>query len=143
MDFIRQRRIRARWGLVVLFVVFASILGLWRQAHAQEEKKIRSFMRPKLPHAQKILEGITLENYEAIANSAKSLHALSELAEWQVLPSVEYSQYSADFRRVANDMTRHAKAKNLDGVTLAYVQMTLACVNCHRHVRDIRQASAK
>ena len=29
-----------------------------------------------------------------------------------------------------------AKAKNIDGATLAYVQLTVNCVNCHKYVRE-------
>ena len=33
-----------------------------------------------------------------------------------------------------------AKAKNIEGVTLAYFEMTMSCVRCHTYVREIRDA---
>ncbi len=36
---------------------------------------------------------------------------------------------------------RKAKDKNLDGVTLAYMDLTMSCVRCHQYVRDTRDAS--
>jgi hypothetical protein len=35
-------------------------------------------------------------------------------------------------------MVKMAKDKNLDGAALAYVQLTMSCVNCHKYVREIR-----
>jgi uncharacterized protein (TIGR01244 family) len=46
--------------------------------------------------------------------------------------------YSEDFRRNAERAASGARAKNIDGVALAYVQMTMNCVNCHKHVREVR-----
>ena len=33
-------------------------------------------------------------------------------------------------------MQAKAKAKNLDGATLAYVRLTMNCIECHKYVRD-------
>jgi hypothetical protein len=47
--------------------------------------------------------------------------------------------HSNDFRRSADSIVQAAKAKNLDGAALAYVDMTLTCVRCHKHVRKVRE----
>jgi hypothetical protein len=39
-------------------------------------------------------------------------------------------------------LIRQADKENLDGAALAYVQLTLSCVNCHKVVRDSRQNEA-
>jgi hypothetical protein len=33
-----------------------------------------------------------------------------------------------------------AREENLDGATLAYVELTINCVACHRHVRSVKTA---
>ena len=33
-------------------------------------------------------------------------------------------------------MSKAADEQNLDAAALAYVQLTLNCVDCHKHVRD-------
>jgi hypothetical protein len=33
-------------------------------------------------------------------------------------------------------MDRKAKDKNIDGATLAYLRLTMNCVNCHKYVRQ-------
>jgi cytochrome c556 len=39
------------------------------------------------------------------------------------------------FRYAVEDVRKEAEAKNIDGVTLAFNQMTLSCVNCHKLLR--------
>ena len=102
---------------------------------------VANFMRLKLDHAQKILEGIVLEDYEKIDKQAQHLSLLSQAASWQVLQTPEYLQHSGEFRRAANAVSAAAKDKNLDGAALAYMEMTMKCVNCHKYVRDMRLAS--
>jgi cytochrome c556 len=55
-----------------------------------------------------------------------------------VLQTADYRTYSAQFKQIANRLTKAAKEKNLDGAALDYVQLTLNCVDCHKHVRDHR-----
>ena len=97
------------------------------------------FMRLKLEYSKKVLEGLTMENYDSISTSAKALKRLSEAAEWET-PSIpnatEYLVFTTEFQRVADDMLKKAKDKNIDGATLAYVRMTMNCVNCHKYVRE-------
>ena len=101
--------------------------------------QVGDFMRLKLDHSQKVLEGIVLEDYEMISKNAQKLSLLSQASNWQVLQTEEYLQHSGEFRRAADAVSAAAKEKNIDGATLAYMEMTLKCVNCHKYVRDSRQ----
>jgi cytochrome c556 len=101
----------------------------------------RDFMRRKLSHSQKILEGLVIEDFDLMAKNAQQLSLLSLDASWQVVESMEYSQQSLEFRRAADSLTAAAKKKNLDGAALAYVEVTMKCVNCHKYVRDTRLAA--
>jgi hypothetical protein len=47
-------------------------------------------------------------------------------------------QYSAEFQRSTKALAEAAKKKNADGASLAYVQLTLTCVNCHKHIKNQR-----
>ncbi len=96
-------------------------------------------MRVKLMHSQKVLEGLTTENFDLIAKHAQDLTLLSQDASWRVLMTGEYAERSIDFRRATLELTKAGKEKNLDGATLAYVNVTLKCVECHKYVRSVRQ----
>ena len=34
-----------------------------------------------------------------------------------------------------DELIRNAKEQNTDGATLAFTQMTVSCVNCHKEIR--------
>ena len=106
----------------------------------QQEKPVDAFMHAKLAHSQSILEGLAVENYDQIAQSSQALTLLSEEAGWNVLQTAEYAHQSEMFRRNTKALTEAARKHNLDGSTLAFVQVTLNCVECHKHVRSVQQA---
>lgn len=107
-------------------------------AGTDQPKTKSSIMRAKLDHAQKLLEGVSVQNFEMIAKNANELVVLSKRAEWGVLKTPDYTRLSDDFRRNATAMESAAKEKNLDAAALAYVRMTMNCVDCHKHVREAR-----
>ncbi len=113
------------------------------QAAGQPPTDVRIFMRAKLDHAKKVLEGLSLEDFRAIAKNAQDMALLSQASTWQVFQTAEYVQHSTDFRRSANALKEAAKNENLDGATLAYVDLTMKCVKCHKYVRSIRTADAR
>jgi hypothetical protein len=129
--------IMSHW-LVSLLGVAACLLSVV-PARAQQGD-VDQFMRAKLLHSQKVLEGLTTEDFTMIAKHAQSLSLLSQAAAWQVLQTPEYKQHSTEFRRSADALNKAAEAKNLDGAALAYVDVTLKCINCHKYVRGVRMA---
>lgn len=101
---------------------------------------VHDFMRLKLDHSQKVLEGIALEDFATIAKHSQAISLLSQEANWRVLQTPDYLQHSAEFRRAADALTAAANKKNLDGAALAYVDLTMKCINCHKYVRGVRMA---
>jgi hypothetical protein len=105
----------------------------------QEPRSRAEFMRMKLEFSKKVLEGLTLEDYPGITKSARALKRLSEAAEWEVptIPNAtEYVAFTGEFQRVADELAQKAKDRNIDGATLAYLRLTMNCVNCHKYVRQ-------
>ncbi|QDU59702.1 hypothetical protein Pan216_05340 [Planctomycetes bacterium Pan216] len=99
-------------------------------------------MRDKLKHAQNVLEGITTENFAMVEENARMLGIISRASSWHALPTPEYQRYSKNFAEAVHDLDRNAKEKSIDGATLDYVQMTMACVECHKHLRDVKHAQS-
>ena len=125
---------------MVLFLVLA--VGL--MVSSAQNKKLRAmkkFMRDKLELAQGILEGLSVENYDLITSRAQRLSAMSQQADWKVFENPDYEQQSLAFRRNVDSLTKAAKNKNLDGATLAYVRVTMSCIECHKYVRGRLVAS--
>ena len=88
-----------------------------------------------------MLEGITLEDFDLVAKHARRLGAMSQEASWRAFDDREYVRYSDTFRRHAEDLAKAASNHNLDGMTLAYVKVTMSCVECHKFVRGRKVAS--
>jgi hypothetical protein len=107
------------------------------------DSKVAALMKEKLEHAQKVLEGIALNDFDCIGKHGKDLLLLSQKAEWKVLPTPAYLLYSNEFQRSAEKLIKDAREKNLDGATLAYMEMTMTCVRCHKHVREERMTWGK
>jgi hypothetical protein len=66
------------------------------------------------------------------------MRKLSQAAEWEVptLPNAnEYLTFTGEFQRLCDELNLKAKEKNIDGATLAYLRLTMSCVNCHKYVR--------
>ena len=61
----------------------------------------------------------------------------SKAVEWHVHKTPQYELRSNEFRRAIDGLIEKAREKNLDGVSLSYVEMTLSCVKCHKYVRNL------
>ena len=99
------------------------------------EKDRSYWMKKKLEYAEKILSGLATEDFEAIDKTARSMSKLSVLENW-TRKSEPYRTQLKIFGYANDELIRMADDKNLDGCAVAYVQLTLSCVNCHRVVRD-------
>ena len=117
------------------------VLAFGTDGISQKPDNVDVFMHQKLVHSQKVLEGLVTEDFEAIAKHAQAISLLSQAAQWQVLQTPEYARRSTEFRRSTDDLKKAAQKKNLDGATLAFVNVTMKCVECHKYVRSVRNAS--
>jgi len=111
------------------------MLASYSQSQRQTIQKHR-LMREKLVHAQKLLEGISTEDFKLIQTQAERLKAISLNAEWNPHPA-----HHAEIRKVniihsLDQLVEAAKEEDLRGATLAYMGLTLSCVNCHNNSHD-------
>jgi hypothetical protein len=126
---------------IVLGLAGLALAATFLAARGQENRpRTRAdFMRLKLEYSKLVLEGLTLENYATIIKNAQALKRLSEAAEWEVptIPNAgEYVVFTTEFQRLADELVKKARDKNMDGATLAYLRLTMNCVNCHKYVRQ-------
>ena len=126
---------KTRWIALTTALLLAGLGAGTALTQARRTRATKEFMRDKLELAQKVLEGLALEDFDLITAKAQKLSAMSQEAPWQVFENPDYAQHSVTFRSHANSLVRAAKDKNLDAATLAYVRMTMSCVDCHKFVR--------
>jgi hypothetical protein len=98
--------------------------------------RVAAFMRAKLAHSQNVLEGLSVGDYDLIARGAHDLSLASQDSNWQVLQTEDYVRQSAEFRRSCDTLRAAAEAENLDAALVAWMDVTMKCVRCHRSMRD-------
>ena len=118
-------------------LILASLFAGTTSTHAQADKEsgVKEVMRQKVACSLQVLVGITLEDYGLIANNADNLVKLSNKTNWYSRQVPEYELFLNEFRRNAQDLAKAGQQKDLDAASLAYVQMTLSCVSCHKFIR--------
>lgn len=127
-------------AVALSLAVFSLAVATEPEAGKAPVNQVRTFMRQKLVHSQKVLEGLTMDDLEQVARHAQQISLLSQAATWQVLQTPEYSQRSTEFRRAVDALSEAARKRNLDGASLAYVEVTMKCISCHKYVRGVRIA---
>ena len=110
-------------------------------AQSKRERAAKEFMREKLELSQHVLEGIVTEDYDLIIAKGSKLSAMTKEADWRLFENPNYDQQSVTFRRHVDSLVKAAKNKDSDAATLAYVRMTMSCVDCHKLVRGKLVAS--
>ena len=94
-----------------------------------------SLMQSKLEHSKNILEGLTREDFGAISKGAKAMRGLTALEGWFRADTPRYKAQLNAFWLANDALIQAADEKNVDAATLAYTQLTISCVNCHKQVR--------
>lgn len=128
---------RLNFHFLLAAFILPSLFAVTTSTYAQAEKEsaIKEAMRQKVAYSQQVLVGITLEDYRLIANNAQKLVELSNKTNWYSRQVPEYELFLNEFRRNAQKLMEAGQQKNLDAASLAYVQMTLSCVSCHKFIR--------
>ena len=128
-------------GFVVLLTIASFTLNLSAQTQQDDDKipkpavPTEGFMKVKLKHSANIVEGLALEDFKKITKSAEELLMLSQKADWNTLKTEAYLDMSNEFRASVRRLQKAGTERNLDASTLAYFEVTLSCVRCHKYVR--------
>lgn len=103
---------------------------------------VRDFMHRKLDASQQVLKGLTTEDLALVKSGTAVMIEMSKETLWRQTASAAYTQDTADFVAAAEFVIQRAENDDLQGAALGYSQLTLSCVNCHRHVRNAGVAFA-
>ena len=115
-------------------------MAVWGAASLAQAQIVNRVMKTKLEHSQKILESVVTSDWAALERHSQELQRLANDPAWMVLKTREYARQSEAFLRATEDLIDAAKRRDLEAAPLAYVSMTMSCVQCHRHVARSRIA---
>ena len=123
----------ARLLLPALLLLLLAVPSL-----SQEKKKEPdALMTAKLKHAQDVLEGLLLNDPAKVEEAGEELLRISKAAQVRrPKATLEYDHHAHTFQKGAETVIEKAKARNMDGATLAYLDVTCTCVRCHQYTRE-------
>lgn len=126
--------------LTIICLLAISSIGQTQDKKTVKPKEPTSnqlLMRDKLVQVNRVLEGITLDNFDQVEESAKTLRMISKATTWHIVDqSAQYKRLSKNFQEQASDLERHAEERNVEAATLDLVRMNITCTHCHQHMRD-------
>ena len=92
-------------------------------------------MKKKLDYSQNILSGLASGDFDKIVENAEAMQGLSKV-EWFIRGRTPgYRTQLEIFLDANGEIIKQAKQDNLEGSTLAFTQLTISCVNCHKQLR--------
>ncbi len=123
-------------------VAVAALVGCSASAGSQTVS-LNRVMRDKLSHSQQLLDAVVTSNWAALELHSVALRKATAEPAWAVLEYPEYVRETTRFVRALDDLIDAAKRRDLEATPLAYVSMTLSCVQCHQYVARMRMADAR
>lgn len=107
------------------------------------EKPLDFWMQKKLDYSTGILKGLSLADYSLIETNAQQMRLLNKIEGFVRSRNADYRTNLHAFERVTDEIIREAKKENIDGVVLAYHQLTTSCVRCHQTLRESNEKPAQ
>ncbi|HLE68600.1 MAG TPA: hypothetical protein VJH87_02870, partial [Vicinamibacteria bacterium] len=99
-----------------------------------KQTPVEMLMKAKAGYAHRLLDAVVLGELETARDQAFRLKAVAGTADWNVMDTPEYVRESEAFIRATDRLLQSAGSKNPEAVALAYMEVTLSCVHCHRYV---------
>lgn len=155
----------AALAMAVLLFSFNSPFGVSSAVIAQDEKpaiktspekqkgsadkqdepagSLQRFMRQKLQASSLILEGLCTENLEMVSEGSDTLMKMSHEERWRVSNDMMYRRYSEQFVHAVEELKNAAEGNDMNGSSMAWVNVTMKCLKCHEWVRNTIVADAE
>lgn len=105
-----------------------------------DDKNPSIWMKKKLDYSQNILAGVTAEDFDKIADNARAMKGLGKFEAFVRSRNQAYSRQLQIFNEVNDEIIRQADNDNVEGVALAFTQLTINCINCHKALRQHAKA---
>lgn len=102
-----------------------------------EKPLLADFMQQKLNSSSMILRGLMTDDLEMVETNADNLLKMSHEAKWRASNDMMYLQHSTQFRHAVDDLRKKAADMSTDGASLAWVNVTMSCIQCHQWVRNM------
>ena len=126
-------------AFLMLGLMIASPLDAADESSDSEPSAAKStsfWMEKKLEYSSAILKGLATVDYGSVQQNAEKMRLLSKVEGFVRSRNPEYRVQLRLFERISREIGRQAEQENLEGMTLAFNQLTVSCVSCHKLLRD-------
>ena len=107
---------------------------------SNKEQPLKKMMEDKLETSKKLLGAVAQNNFaKAEANAEELVRVSIELGK-KFPKNEQFQELGKEYRNELQGLLKAARKQNTEGMTLAYVKVTMSCFNCHTYVRDTRLA---
>ena len=130
--------LRTILGTIFMALATLTIAQADEKEPATKDKPMSFWMAKKLEHSQNVLAGIATADFEKIVVNAESMRALSTIEGFVRRQTPGYKTQLHIFEESTDEIIRQAKRSNVDGAALAFTQLTISCVNCHKFLREAK-----
>lgn len=122
-------------------VLIGLAISLWPSVVSPQERQLKALMREKLGHTQQILAAVVTSDWPALERQSRDLLRVAENPVWAAaFKTPMYARQSEAFLRATQDLLDAAERRDLEVAPIAYVSLTLTCVQCHRYTARARVA---
>jgi len=121
---------------VIWLLASGLTMGQDKKPPAEVESEPSIWMKKKMDYSKSILEGLASGDFDKIAENAQAMQGLSQV-EWFIRRQTPAYRTQLEIFLDANkEIIKQAKQDNLEGSALAFTQLTISCVNCHKQLRE-------
>lgn len=131
-----------RWTWLVLAAMVAVPMASVR-ADEKGDEEASVWMKKKLEYSQRIFASLATEDFDTMADSALFLSRLNQIEKFSRGRNPKYRAQLDIFRYALEEVRTEAGQKDIDGAALAFHQMAMSCVNCHKLLRAEKAKEAK
>ena len=101
-----------------------------------DDGKPSVWMKRKLDYTQHILAGIASGDFDQVLKNANAMKGLGKIEAFVRGRTPGYKAQLQVFQEANDEIIRQAQKENVDGATLAFTQLTISCINCHKQLRE-------
>lgn len=121
--------------VLALLLMTAAIPSALADDEKPDKAQPSVWMEQKLDRSKDILEGLSTGDFDKVAKAAKALRLLSKIEAFARGGTPGYRKQLENFEDATDEIVNQANNNNLEGVTLAFHQLTSSCVKCHKQLR--------
>jgi cytochrome c556 len=113
----------------------AAAAGQEQKTPQATESQPSVWMRKKLDFSRNILAGLASEDFDKVVANAQAMQGMTKFESFIRGKMPEYRTQLEVFQDANEQIIEQAQKDNVEGAALAFTQLTISCVNCHKRLR--------